>query len=118
VTADKLKLYLAALVLGASVVAFYYLEQQSIFVQIAALIGGIVIAIGISMQSAQGQAAWAFARDARTELRKVVWPTSKETVQTTGIVMVIVALIALFLWFVDWSLVQGVGYLRELGTKA
>lgn len=117
-TADKLKLYLAAMVLGASVVAFYYLEQQSIFVQIAAVIGGIIVAVVISMQSAQGQAAWAFARDARTELRKVVWPTSKETVQTTAIVMVIVALIAVFLWFIDWSLIKGVGYLRELGNKA
>jgi len=115
VTADKIKLFLAALVLGAGVVAFYYLEQQSVLIQIGAVLASVVIAAAIAMQSAQGQAAWAFARDSRTELRKVVWPTSKETMQTTAIVMVIVILIALFLWFVDWALLHGVGYLRQLG---
>ncbi len=114
-TADKFKLILATLVLGAGVVAFYYLEQQSVLIQVGAVLAGIAVATGIAMQSAQGQAAWAFARDARTELRRVVWPTSKETMQTTAIVMTIVILIALFLWFVDWALLKGVTYLATQG---
>jgi preprotein translocase subunit SecE len=40
-------------------------------------------------------------RESRTELRKVVWPTRKETTQTTLVVMGVVALVALFLWMVD-----------------
>ena len=114
-TADKLKLFLAALALGGGVVAFYYLEQQSALIQVAAVLGSVVVAAAIAMQSAPGRAAWDFARDARTELRKVVWPTSKETMQTTAIVMVIVVLIALFLWFVDWALLKGVSYLAAQG---
>ena len=34
---------------------------------------------------------WLFLRDARTEVRKVVWPTRTETLQTTGIVIVMVS---------------------------
>ena len=116
-TADKIKLILAALVLGAGVVAFYYLEQQPALVQVGAVLAAVVIAAAIAMQSAQGRAAWAFARDSRTELRRVVWPTNKETMQTTMIVMAIVVVIALFLWVVDWGLLKGVSYLASQGKS-
>ena len=116
-TADKIKLILAALVLGAGVVAYYYLEQQSALVQVGAILAAVVVAAAIAMQSAPGQAAWVFARDSRTELRRVVWPTNKETMQTTMIVMAIVVLIALFLWFVDWALLKGVTFLTNQGKS-
>lgn len=65
---------------------------------------GIVLAavlVAIILQTAKGQAAWAFIKGSRSELRKVVWPTRQETVQTTMIVVVMVIITALILWGLD-----------------
>jgi preprotein translocase subunit SecE len=48
-----------------------------------------------------GQQGFAFARESAAEVRKVVWPTRKETVQTTITVFILVVMMALFLWIVD-----------------
>ena len=45
-----------------------------------------------------------FLRQVRSEASKVVWPTRKETLQSTGIIFVFVLVMAIFLWSVDWSL--------------
>ena len=55
----------------------------------------------IAFTTDKGRAAWEFMRDSRTELRKVVWPTRKETTQTTLVVIGVVTLVAIFLWMVD-----------------
>ena len=60
------------------------------------------------MTSRQGQALWGFMQDARTETRKVVWPTRQETVRTTLLVFVVVTLVAVFLWLLDILLGWGV----------
>ena len=114
-TADNIKLILAALVLMGGVVAFYYLDQESVLIQIGAVLGGIALATVIALQSAPGKAARVFTRDSMTEMRRVVWPTGKDTMQTTLIVSVIVALIAGFLWATDWLVLKGVTYLHTLG---
>jgi preprotein translocase subunit SecE len=62
----------------------------------------------VAATTAQGKAAWEFAADARVELRKVVWPTRKETVQMTLVVVVMVIVVAIFLWIVDWGLIKAV----------
>jgi preprotein translocase subunit SecE len=56
------------------------------------------------LQSQSGKAAWAFVRDARTEVRKVVWPTRKETAQTTLFVIVAVIFMGVCLWLLDMFL--------------
>ncbi len=66
--------------------------------------GGIVLAAilaPIVLQTAKGQAAWSFIKGSRSELRKVVWPTRQETIQTTMIVVVMVIITALILWGLD-----------------
>jgi len=108
-------LILATLVLMGGVVAFYYLDQESVLIQVGAVLAGIALATAIALQSAQGRAARTFTRDSMTEMRRVVWPTGKETMQTTLIVSVIVALIAGFLWATDWLVLKGVTYLHTLG---
>ena len=105
-TADNLKLALAVLILAGGIVGFYYLETQSDLVRVLAVLAAVGVAAGVALLSAPGQAAWEFAKGARTELRKVVWPSSKETFQVTLMVFVIVILIALFLWVVDWGLLE------------
>jgi preprotein translocase subunit SecE len=54
--------------------------------------------------SAPGKQFHVYAQESVAETRKVVWPTRKETLQTTGIVFVFMVVMALFLWLVDASL--------------
>ena len=63
----------------------------------AAHLAGAVVA-GLT---APGKRFFGFARDARDEAKKVVWPTRKETMQMTGVVAAFVVVMSLFLWMVD-----------------
>jgi preprotein translocase subunit SecE len=56
------------------------------------------------MQTTAGRKLWTFAADSRTEVRKVVWPSRQETVQTTFIVLVMVLIMGIILWLVDMGL--------------
>lgn len=67
--------------------------------------------LGVAYQTAAGQRSWTFIKSARTELHKVVWPTRQETVQTTLVVMVMVAIAALILWGVDALFLWAVSWL-------
>ena len=98
---DKLKLALAVSIIVAGLAAFYGLDFPSQLLRVGVLIVSIVAAVAIALTSAPGQNAWTFAKDARVEFRKIVWPTRKETVQSTLIVIAMVILIGLFLWMLD-----------------
>jgi preprotein translocase subunit SecE len=69
-------------------------------------LAGIVVAIGL--QTEKGSAAWDLAKEARVEVRKVVWPSRQETTQTTLIVVAVVIFVALILWGLDSSLSWGI----------
>ncbi|GMR20291.1 MAG: preprotein translocase subunit SecE [Gammaproteobacteria bacterium] len=105
---DKLKLWLAVLILGVGIAAYYYLAEQSDLVRIGVVVGAFVVAMIVALQSDQGKAAWIFFKAADTERRKVVWPTRKETIQVTLVVFAVVVLVAVFLWIVDWGLHKAV----------
>jgi len=66
---------------------------------------GVLIAIAlaavVALQSAQGQSLWKFTQAARVELRKVVWPTREETIQTTIAVLVFALIMGTFFWLLD-----------------
>lgn len=98
---DTAKLGFAVLVLVAGVVGFYYLEAQALWVRLLVLLGVVAIAVLVIGQTAIGRTAWRFAVDARTEVRKVVWPTRQETLQTLLAILVAILLTALFLWAID-----------------
>ena len=55
----------------------------------------------IALQTAIGKNAWAYIQGSRTELRRMVWPTRRETVQTTLMVVVVVLILAIFIWALD-----------------
>ncbi|NCF28723.1 MAG: preprotein translocase subunit SecE [Gammaproteobacteria bacterium] len=98
---DTLKWLVATLLLGAAVTAFYYYGEESLLLRVIGLLIVAGAAGAIAFTTDKGRAAWEFMRDSRTELRKVVWPTRKETTQTTLVVMGVVTLVAIFLWMVD-----------------
>lgn len=99
--ADKLKLVAAAAIIAIGVGAFYYLGEQSVLIRAGIVIVSVVAALAVAMMSTQGQAAWEFSKAARTEVRKVVWPTRRETAQSTGIVLLLVFLVGVYIFFVD-----------------
>ena len=102
--ADKAKLALAMVLVIASVVGFYLLSKQGPLAQWSALIVGLVIAAAVFLMSESGRQFVAFARDAWREVKKVVWPTRKETLQMTAYVFAFVVIMALFLWMTDKTL--------------
>jgi len=103
--ADKIKLALAALIALGAMIGFYSLAASPLVVRIGALLGGAAIAAAVGWTSAPGKRFVAYCRDAIEETKKVVWPSRKETIQTTGVVVAFVIVMALFLWVVDASLV-------------
>ncbi|MNV53067.1 preprotein translocase subunit SecE [compost metagenome] len=68
------------------------------------LIVGLVAAAGVFLVSEPGKQFVGFAQDAWREVKKVVWPTRKETMQMTAYVFVFVVVMALFLWLTDKTL--------------
>lgn len=114
-TTDKLKLVLAIGIFLAGVVGFYLIEDQSLLVRVIGIVVVAIIAIGIALTSQQGRDAWVFAREARQELRKVIWPTRQESVQTTLIVLVMVIIVSILLWLMDIFFNWGVGALVRPG---
>jgi len=101
---ETIKLSGAVLLLLVGVVGFYYFGDASTLYRVLALLAVAGVAVGIIMTTQPGQGAWSFLQESRTEVRKVVWPSRQETVQTTLIVIAVVILIGIFLWLVDMFL--------------
>jgi preprotein translocase subunit SecE len=105
VMADKIKLAFAALIALGAMVGFYSLASSPLVVRIGVLLACAVIAALVAWTSEPGKRFFAYCQDAIEETKKVVWPSRKETIQTTGVVVAFVIVMALFLWVVDASLV-------------
>ena len=103
-TADRLKIAVAVLAVIAGLAGFYILSQQPLVLRIATVLAGLVIAVGIASTSEPGKRFFAFGREAVAETKKVVWPSRKETIQTTAVVFGFVLIMAMFLWATDKSL--------------
>ncbi len=98
---DTLKLLMAVAALVAGIIGFYHYAEYSTLYRVLGLLGSVILSIIIVMQTAIGKSVWNFAGDSRAEVRKVVWPTRQETIQTTIIIMIIVLITSIFLWGVD-----------------
>ena len=101
---DKLKFLLAALAVIAGIAGFYLLGADAALLRAASVLGGLVVAVILVLTTEQGRQLAAFVRESIAEARKVVWPTRKETLQTTAMVFVFVLVMAIFLWLTDKTL--------------
>ena len=102
--ADKAKLAGAVLLLLASIVVFYYLGKQDLWMRVGALLALLLAAVALFFTSESGKQLIAFGRDAVRETKKVVWPTRKEATQMTGYVFAFVFAMALYMWLTDKTL--------------
>jgi preprotein translocase subunit SecE len=96
---------------AAGIVANSYFVNQPVALRLVGWVVLLAIAAFIAFQTSQGQQVWAFLQEARIEMRKVIWPTRQETVQTTLVVIAMVGIASLFLWGVDSLLLWLVGLL-------
>jgi len=103
-TADRLKLGLSVLVIIAGIVGYSYFESKlPVVARIAIFVASLVLAGLIAWSSETGRRTIAFAQESYNEVKRVTWPTRKETMQMTGIVFAFVAIMGLFLWILDKS---------------
>ena len=98
---DFLKWLLIVLLLGSGIISFYYFAEHSLLLRVISLLVIIGIATFIASTTIKGRGILDFLREAHLEVRKVVWPTRQETVQMSGIVLVMVVLVAVIIWVLD-----------------
>jgi len=108
------KWLVVAILLIVAVVGNYIYRDVNLPLRALAVVVVIAIAGGITLLTAKGKATVTFAREARTEMRKVVWPTRQETLHTTLIVAAVTAVMSLILWGLDGILVRLVSFITGL----
>jgi preprotein translocase subunit SecE len=92
------------------------LKDGAAILRVASVLAGLVAAALVAWMTAPGREFFVYAQESVAETKKVVWPSRKETVQTTGMVLAFVLVMAIFLWIVDALLVWGVKLLMGPGA--
>jgi len=105
---DTVKLLVSLVVLIAGILGFYYFKEESQLFRVLGILAVVVVVFLIISTTLIGKRSLGFAKDARVEVRKVVWPTRQETTQTTIAVLVMVLIVAIMLWLIDMFLGWGV----------
>lgn len=98
---NKIKLLAAVFLLVAGIVGFYLLADKPTVVRILAVLAGLAASVAMLWATPVGQRSLGFIGESVVEARKVVWPTRKETIQTTLVVFALVVVMAAFLAVVD-----------------
>lgn len=111
---ETAKWLIVAALLVAAIVGNYYYRDFSLPLRALAVVVIIAVAGAVALMTAKGKATVAFAREARTEVRKVIWPTRQETLHTTLIVAAVTAVMSLILWGLDGILVRLVSFITGL----
>ena len=114
--ADTIKLVVAGLLVAAGIAGFYALGESALILKILAILAGLGAAAAVAWFTAPGKQFVGFAGESVGEAKKVVWPTRKETLQTTAAVFAFVTVMAVFLWISDKTL-EWVLYDIVLGWK-
>ncbi len=100
---DKLMLAVAGFSILAAVYFFQFYAEKEIYFRVIILLAGLLFGVVIGCLTLPGKNFIGFFKDSIQEMRKVVWPTKKETFQTVLIVFVFVLLVSIFLWIADKS---------------
>ena len=98
---DLVKWLVVAALVAVGVVCNQYFSAEPVLYRVLGLVVLAAVAAFVAFQTARGQAFAVLLKEARVEIRKVVWPTRQETMQTTLIVVAVVLVMALLLWGLD-----------------
>ena len=112
---DSVKLGVAVFLLAGAVVGFYYFAGASVLLRVIGLLVMVGISVAIALQTDVGRRSVGMLQDARAEVRKVVWPSRAETMQTTLAVIVMVLIMAVLLWIMDMFLGWGIQFVSGIG---
>ncbi|HID83045.1 MAG TPA: preprotein translocase subunit SecE [Chromatiales bacterium] len=112
---DTVKLVAAILLLLLGIAVFYYFADQAVLYRVLGMLALTIAGAVVFLTSRQGHALKGFLKASRTEMRKVVWPTRAETLQTTLVVIVMVLLMGIFLWLLDMFLGWAVRFIISGG---
>ncbi|TDF34398.1 preprotein translocase subunit SecE [Alteromonadaceae bacterium M269] len=113
---DTVKWVLAVVLLGSAVAVNQYFGELSVLYRALGIVALVAIALFVAATTVKGAQFLTFAKEARTETRKVVWPTRQEATQTTLIVLVATFVMALLLWGLDGIIVRVVSFVTGLGA--
>ncbi len=103
---NKLKLALAIIFILVGIAGFIYMNESAMVIRVLSILIGLILAVITARFTTQGQDFFEFCRESIEETRKVVWPSRKETFQTSGVVFAFVIAMALFLWLIDAALMS------------
>ena len=104
-TLDNIKLAAAVALVGVGIWGYYWLAESPLILRVLAVAGGILAGGAVAaFLTETGRRFVTFTREASVEVKKVVWPTRKDTVQTTAAVFAFVVAMAIFLWISDKTL--------------
>ena len=106
--ADNIKLIVAVILMVDAIALFYIYSEYSTLLRVLGLLAVAGISLFIASRTAVGRTVLSYIGDTNIEVRKVVWPTRQETLQTTLIVILMVILVGLMLWGLDSLLGWGV----------
>ena len=108
---DKGLVFAAIAVAVAGLLAFTFLTDETLTIRLAALFGGLLVGALIAAFSPSGKRIFAYGRSSYEELRRVVWPTRRETINTTGMVSAFAVAVAIYLFLIDklvqWAMYDG-----------
>jgi preprotein translocase subunit SecE len=100
-TLDWLKWLVVVGLLGGGVYGNWYYQDESLLIRVVALLALAVAAAFVAVQTERGSSTWSLIKEARGEVRRVVWPSNQETTQTTGVVLLLILIFAMILWGLD-----------------
>jgi len=108
---DVVKWILSTVMFLGALVAFYYFDQYPLMYRVLGLIGIVILGFLIVFNTERIRSLRVFTHDARVELKKVIWSTKAEVIQTTVIVFVVVIIMSILLWLLDKLLGAGIKFL-------
>ncbi len=101
---DWAKWLVVAILAASAIVGNWYFQDQSLLIRVLGVLLVGSAAVYVASLTGKGADALELMRGARSEIRRVVWPTNQETTQTTLVVLVLIAIFSLLLWLLDWAL--------------
>ncbi|MDO6569154.1 preprotein translocase subunit SecE [Alteromonas sp. 1_MG-2023] len=113
---DMFKWVVVFALLAGLVTANTVFGEISVLYRAVTAVVVVVIAGFIAASTVKGSTFLSFAKESRTEVRKVVWPTRQEANQTTIIVLAATLVMALILWGLDGIIVRVVGFITGIGA--